>query len=731
MKPGLHQAKISGKRLVGEDTFEITLSLEDDFDFRAGQYVWLILPKLLYEDPRGNRRAFSICSSPSQKNSISVAFRNSGSGFKKTLIELPENSLVQIDGPFGAMGLPDIPTQPLVMIAGGIGITPFLSMIRYATEQKRPQTIILIYANSNEKKVVFSEELQLLARQNPYLQIRQKIGELDWNFISQGLSDPSKCIWSVIGPQGMVNSVGNILLNQGIKEEEIIFEEFFITKESTKISKEELLNKVEVFKQALDSSSNHIIFTDVEGRIIFANKGTIQTTQFNQNELLGQTPRLWGGLMDKDFYHKLWKTIKVDKKPFIGEINNRRKNGEIYTALAHISPVLDDSSELLGFLGTEEDISEILQVQEEFKKQAAILAESDAKDKAVLGSIGEGLIAVDKERKMLVLNGVAEEMLGWKKDGMVGKIFQGLPFVDEKNNPIPIEEKPIFIALKTGKTIQSNNYSIINKNGAKIALGVTVTPVILKKQIIGAVIIFRDITKEKEIDKMKTEFVSLASHQLRTPLGISKWYLEALKDDDLIHKNPQQVQEYVEEIYKSNERLIKLVKDLLNVSRIDQSKVKNEPLSTDIYKFIEVVVKTLEIEAGKKQIKIALINKTQNLPQVNLDQEKLREVVENLLSNAIKYTNPSGNIEVTVGNNESELLVDVKDNGMGIPLEDQSKIFTRFFRTAQAMKNDTTGSGLGLYIVKSYVEGWGGKIWFESEEGKGTTFHFSLPLKSN
>lgn len=358
---------------------------------------------------------------------------------------------------------------------------------------------------------------------------------------------------------------------------------------------EVLINDLEKFKMAAEYSSDMVLIADKEGIALYANPATERITGYSIKEIIGvKCGALWGKHMEQAFYKEMWQTIKVDKKPFISNLRNERKNGELFDMAIFLSPILDQKGNILFLL----DVA-------------------------------------------------------------------------------------------------------------------------------------RDITKEVEIDKAKTEFVSLASHQLRTPLGISKWYLEALKEDDLIHSDLKRSQEYIDEVYNSNERLIKLVGDLLNVSRIEQSKVKNEPVMTDVLTFIKTILKQLEVEVEKKGIKIALLDKTENLLKLNIDQERFREVLENLISNAIKYTDRSGQVEITVSSDKNKLQADIKDNGMGIAKEDQSKIFTRFFRTTEAAKKDTSGSGLGLYIVKSYIEGWGGKIWFESEEGKGSTFHFSLPLKLN
>ncbi len=372
-----------------------------------------------------------------------------------------------------------------------------------------------------------------------------------------------------------------------------------------------------------------------------------------------------------------------------------------------------------------------LNILEDLNLEKANLEEVRIKDEAFLRSIGEGVVVTDPAGKVIMINQVVADFLGYSQPEILGKVWaKDLPRVEDgQGKQMPYEQTPVYMALHNLGT-SSKELWYVNAGNEAIPVVVTASPVIISGQNQGAVVVFRDISKEEELDKAKSEFISLASHQLRTPLGITKWYMEALKDDDLISKNPQMARDYLDEIYSSNERLIKLVRDLLAVSRIEQSQIKNEPVLTEVVEFIEKVFKQLKVEAQEKKIEIALFNKSQNLPKMEIDQEKLREVLENLTSNAIKYAPVSGKVEVTISNDNSNLQVDIKDNGMGISKEDQEKIFTKFFRSEKAMQNDTTGTGLGLYIVKSYVEGWGGKVRFESEEGKGTTFHFSLPFKS-
>ncbi len=237
----------------------------------------------------------------------------------------------------------------------------------------------------------------------------------------------------------------------------------------------------------------------------------------------------------------------------------------------------------------------------------------------------------------------------------------------------------------------------------------------------------QDITEEKEIGRQKSEFISIVSHQLRTPLGSMRWNLELLKSD--VQALPQEAQERLNETYKSGLRLIRLVGDLLNVARIEGGRVKDEPELSEISGIIESAVKEMGQEAHKRSVSIEFSSKKPDIPKVMIDPKRFREVIQNLLSNAVRYTLPGGRVSVAADYTSTSIEIAVSDTGIGIPEKEKSKIFTKFARAENAARIDEEGTGLGLFIVKSYVEDWDGKVWFESQEGKGTTFYISLPLQ--
>ncbi|PIR96752.1 MAG: hypothetical protein COT91_04985 [Candidatus Doudnabacteria bacterium CG10_big_fil_rev_8_21_14_0_10_41_10] len=230
-------------------------------------------------------------------------------------------------------------------------------------------------------------------------------------------------------------------------------------------------------------------------------------------------------------------------------------------------------------------------------------------------------------------------------------------------------------------------------------------------------------------EQLKTDFVTLSSHQLRTPLSAVKWFSEILISQKRGKLNRKQL-DYLKEVHRSNERAIALVNDLLQVSRVEKGKLHLDLVRLDIAELFEEVINTnkLTLSANKMTYHFEIVNGP--LPALEVDKAKVKRVMQNLFLNAIKYSPNGGHIDVVVKRTQKEVVCSISDSGLGIPIDQQDGIFQKFYRGGNAAKVQPDGTGLGLFIAKSFVEAHKGKIWFESEEGRGTSFYFSLPIKA-
>ena len=233
--------------------------------------------------------------------------------------------------------------------------------------------------------------------------------------------------------------------------------------------------------------------------------------------------------------------------------------------------------------------------------------------------------------------------------------------------------------------------------------------------------------REQEIERQKNSFISIASHQLRTPLASIKWTLEMLRRGEFGKLTAKQ-DSVMEDIYESNERMISLINDLLNASHIQEGRLKFYPAKIDLLKLWRKIISEKQAYYNAHNLKVELKSIGNNFI-TTIDHWYIRQVIESLLSNAINYSNKKGEISVLIKKEKCELICSITDSGMGIPKNEQPHIFQKFFRGTNVSHDSASGTGLGLYVSKSIIETTGGKIGFHSQENEGSTFYFSLPIK--
>jgi len=240
-------------------------------------------------------------------------------------------------------------------------------------------------------------------------------------------------------------------------------------------------------------------------------------------------------------------------------------------------------------------------------------------------------------------------------------------------------------------------------------------------------IITRSFERLAEASRMKSEFINIVSHQLRSPLTNIKWINDFLTSDS-VELGAEKKEEYFSQMKENIKRMTELIDELLIVARIEQGAFPIRKREDSLTRLVSDQVSRFKAfaEASKAEL---VLHIQESLPNIYFDPSLIKLVVENLIDNAIRYIKLGGKIEIKLERKDKKLLFAIKDNGVGIPQEDQKYIFQKFFRSDNALREQTKGSGLGLYIAKIIIEESGGKIWFESKEGKGTTFYFTLPTK--
>jgi len=334
---------------------------------------------------------------------------------------------------------------------------------------------------------------------------------------------------------------------------------------------------------------------------------------------------------------------------------------------------------------------------------------------SIINNFADGLLLLEKQ-KIVLINPKAKDFFAIENEkDAVGKdilktdIKSFKPLTD-------ILEKKRFAVSKEEITV------------GDLPLEVSTTPVLKDKEEIGKIVILHDLSRQEALEQMKTEFVSIAAHQLRTPLSGIKWILRMFLDGDLGSLTNDQ-KDFLQKTYLNNERMIHLVNDLLNVARIEEGRFLHNIKKDDLLVCCQGLVNGFREAALARGLEFRFIKPENECPLVYLDREKIALALQNLFDNAVNYTK-SGFVELKIvyKAKEKKFYVSMQDSGIGIAKDQQSRLFGKFFRATNAVKTDTEGTGLGLFITKNIVLAHGGKISFESQEGKGSIFTFTLPI---
>lgn len=344
----------------------------------------------------------------------------------------------------------------------------------------------------------------------------------------------------------------------------------------------------------------------------------------------------------------------------------------------------------------------------------------------LVSSIGEGVIVIGSDGLIKIVNDVTLDLVGAAREDLINTDpVISLHLRDRERKELPRSYWDAILA--TERSITLPVITSINKEGAILFVSSIASPIINEKtkERSGIIITFRNISEDMALDEARTNFISTASHQLRTPLTTVRWFTEMLQNGDA-GKLSEPQQQYVVQINEGVNRMINLVNFLLRTARVETSRVSIAPKPIDIRKVIESCVERLKSRLLNKKQTVHIAG--DEVPLITLDEDYAREVFINLLMNAQLYGAPEDNIYVQLEKVGEQVEVHITDHGIGISEEEHKRVFDKFFRSEKAIVASPDGSGLGLSLVRMLVTDWGGKIWFESEEGKGTTFSVSIPL---
>lgn len=365
------------------------------------------------------------------------------------------------------------------------------------------------------------------------------------------------------------------------------------------------------------------------------------------------------------------------------------------------------------------------------KHLASQLSEVAAKSEIIINAIGDGVIAIDSKGIVQLINPAAQSILGWgKQDALLLSYKSILKLTDEQGIEIEDGQSPVQQVLNTNQQMHTGKLATVTKSGKKLPISLTASPIDAAGS--GVIIIFRDTTKERAEEREQAEFISTASHEMRTPVASIEGYL-GLALNPSTATIDQRAHDFIKKAQDSAAHLGRLFQDLLDVSKSEDGRITSAPKITDLTPFVQSLTEGLLPRAQEKNLTLTFNPATASAQKklmpvyyVHQDTSHMREIIDNLIENAIKYT-PQGEVVVDITGTEDRVVVSVKDTGLGIPKEDLGHLFQKFYRIDNVDRQEIGGTGLGLYLARRLAESMEGRIWAESEFGKGSTFFFEIP----
>jgi len=517
-----------------------------------------------------------------------------------------------------------------------------------------------------------------------------------------------------------------------------------------RVRDEEELQQAKKFSEQLIETANvMIIGLDLAGNIRVFNEAAAKITGYAKEELKGKN--WFEVLVPKERYPRVWeyfaRLAAGEAIPVSFENPILTKSGE-ERYISWQNSVVREDGRITGTISFGIDVTERRRVEEErerllaqlkdvnerltttslrVKEESEIARRRAAELRGVLDSMVDSVFVTDTEGYLTMVNEAGLRLLGLTSFAEVQMKLQELPEIlhmrHTNGSPVRKEEMPL-VRVLAGELTTLEDYIVHNPQTGRDAYVRTSAASIRDEsgRIIGAVTVARDVTELVELDQLKDEFISIAAHELKTPIAIMKGYAQALLRTG--QGMPVARRNMLEAINRGADRIDRIVKDLLDISRLHIGHLEMQMEKIDLHEMVEEVVNRMALTALKHQLRILRADPV----VVPGDRDRLEQVLANLLDNAIKYSPEGGYVDVEEKIQDQEAVVSVRDYGVGIPREKQGHIFERFYRAHTGTPYDYGGMGVGLYISREIIRRHGGRMWFESEEGKGSTFYFGLPL---
>ncbi len=372
------------------------------------------------------------------------------------------------------------------------------------------------------------------------------------------------------------------------------------------------------------------------------------------------------------------------------------------------------------------------------------LRDEKQKSNIILEAIEDGVLLVDAQKTIQLFNRGASDLTGWPaQEALNISCHSVIKLINDKNEPYSDAQNPFNRIFKEGKTIRDNSAVLVTRSNKQLPITLSVSPLMDEnKNVTAAVAIFRDVSEERAEEQQRAEFISTASHEMRTPVAAIEGYL-SLALNDKVATIDSRARSYLEKAHSSTQHLGQLFQDLLTSAKAEDGRLSNHPDIIEFGAFLQQLSEDLKFGAEKKGLFTEftigsidnVIDATADSPEQKVikplyytraDPDRMREVITNLFDNAVKYTE-QGKISLGLTGDDQIIQVYVRDTGPGIPHEDVSHLFQKFYRVDSSATRTIGGTGLGLFICRKIVELYNGRIWVESEPGKGSTFYINLP----